>query len=211
MTSDTLLHLFKQPETVNESHLQDLKELIKKYPYFYQARLLYLKALQKTESIDLESEIELSSIYTSDRKWLFYYLYPEKKIAEPQINKTIRGNMSGDYFEMIESLEKNSTDSKQSLKELAAKLKKAREYTLVKTDAKKIIQDKKTEEALENESDKESLVSNLSEDTVKKMISQKKYKEAIEILKILNLNNPKKNVYFADQIRFLEKILENKK
>ena len=42
-------------------------------------------------------------------------------------------------------------------------------------------------------------------------IRQKKYREAIEILKQLNLINPKKSIYFADQIRFLEKIIANSK
>ncbi|MDD4489334.1 MAG: tetratricopeptide repeat protein, partial [Paludibacter sp.] len=42
-------------------------------------------------------------------------------------------------------------------------------------------------------------------------IRQKKYREAIEILKQLNLINPKKSIYFADQIRFLERIIANSK
>ena len=35
--------------------------------------------------------------------------------------------------------------------------------------------------------------------------------KALEIIKRLNLNNPKKNAYFADQIRFLEKLIINNK
>ena len=45
----------------------------------------------------------------------------------------------------------------------------------------------------------------------KKLIAERKYSDAIEILQKLNLNNPKKSVYFADKIRFLEKIVENAK
>jgi tetratricopeptide (TPR) repeat protein len=40
-------------------------------------------------------------------------------------------------------------------------------------------------------------------------IKQGKYSKALEIIKRLNLNNPKKSVYFADQIRFLEKLIIN--
>lgn len=40
-------------------------------------------------------------------------------------------------------------------------------------------------------------------------IKQKKYKEAYKIIKELGLNYPEKNVYFADQIRFLEKLIIN--
>ena len=42
-----------------------------------------------------------------------------------------------------------------------------------------------------------------------RLIRERKYPEAIEILKQLNLINPKKSIYFADQIRFLEKIIAN--
>lgn len=38
-------------------------------------------------------------------------------------------------------------------------------------------------------------------------IKQGKYLKALEIIKRLNLEYPKKNVYFADQIRFLEKLI----
>ncbi len=40
-------------------------------------------------------------------------------------------------------------------------------------------------------------------------IKQGRYSKALEIIKRLNLNYPKKNAYFADQIRFLEKIIIN--
>ena len=42
-------------------------------------------------------------------------------------------------------------------------------------------------------------------------IKQGRYEKALEIIKRLNLNNPKKNAYFADQIRFLEKLIINNK
>ena len=38
-------------------------------------------------------------------------------------------------------------------------------------------------------------------------ISQKRYDKALEIIRALNLKYPEKNIYFADQIRYLEKII----
>lgn len=40
-------------------------------------------------------------------------------------------------------------------------------------------------------------------------VRQGRYSQALEIIKRLNLDNPKKNAYFADQIRFLEKLVRN--
>ncbi|MDR0745173.1 MAG: tetratricopeptide repeat protein [Mediterranea sp.] len=42
-------------------------------------------------------------------------------------------------------------------------------------------------------------------------IKQRRYSKALEIIKRLSLKYPKKNVYFADQIRFLEKLIINTK
>ncbi len=50
-----------------------------------------------------------------------------------------------------------------------------------------------------------------TETLAKIYIRQGKYEKALEIIRRLNLNFPKKNVYFADQIRFLEKLIINNK
>ena len=42
-------------------------------------------------------------------------------------------------------------------------------------------------------------------------IKQRKYERALEIIKCISLKNPEKNIYFADQIRFLEKLIINVK
>ena len=51
----------------------------------------------------------------------------------------------------------------------------------------------------------------LTETLAKIYIKQGQYERAIEIIKRLYLNYPKKNVYFADQLRFLEKLILNNK
>lgn len=50
-----------------------------------------------------------------------------------------------------------------------------------------------------------------TETLAKIYIKQQRYDKALEIIKKLNLKYPKKNVYFADQIRFLEKLIINAK
>ncbi len=48
-----------------------------------------------------------------------------------------------------------------------------------------------------------------TESLAKIYIRQRRYAKALEIIRRLNLNNPEKNIYFADQIRFLEKLINN--
>ena len=51
----------------------------------------------------------------------------------------------------------------------------------------------------------------LTETLAKIYVKQQRYDKALEIIKKLNLKYQKKNTYFADQIRFLEKLIINAK
>lgn len=51
----------------------------------------------------------------------------------------------------------------------------------------------------------------LTETLARIYIKQKRYEKALQIIKNLSLKYPEKNVYFADQIRFLEKLIINTK
>ena len=58
--------------------------------------------------------------------------------------------------------------------------------------------------------DEESLEEGYFTETLAKIyIKQRKYSRALEIIRSLYLQFPEKNVYFADQIRFLEKLIIN--
>jgi hypothetical protein len=63
-------------------------------------------------------------------------------------------------------------------------------------------------EIAEEEGEEESF---FTETLAKIYIRQQRYEKALEIIKKLSLKYPKKNIYFADQIRFLEKLIINAK
>jgi len=223
MTHDDFIAIVKRPETVKAEYDTDLKELAERYPYFVPARLLLVKALQQSHSIHYSANLRVASVYCSNRRWLYYYLHPEKLLSTESYKSNRTGKSSGDYFDMINTIEQEGGDTKQSLKNLADRLKSARamvnlpKVQPVKKPTESIATDigtLETEKAPEviNPID-EQLASDkeISESNAKKLIKEHKYKQAIEILTALNLNNPKKSVYFADQIRFLEKVIANSK
>ena len=219
MTHDEFISLIQHPGSVTAGHVGDLKEMIEYYPYFVQPRILLAKAAHNTKSLYAENYINQAALYCSDRRWLYYYLYPEKKISNEPFKHDRVPKYSGNYFDLINSVESEGGDAKQSLKNLADRLKSAR--AMVSHESAESLEKAVSKSVCATESVRiptpdyfaltEEKNNEISEVYARKLIKEKKYSEAIEILNKLNLINPKKSIYFADQIRFLEKVIVNSK
>jgi len=220
MTTDDFMRMIADPEAVGGLHASDLKELIERYPYFYQARLLYLKSLQKSGSVLYETQVGLTALYAADKNWLYFYLNPEARLNKTRVSQQRDVRFTGSYFDLLEAAESAGGDTRVSLKKIAESLKASR--AMLTEDKKEseipVVEQKLTSPVkieipvpdyfrFEDQQTKDMSM----EEKSRLYIRQKKYREAIEILKQLNLINPKKSIYFADQIRFLERIIANSK
>ncbi len=195
MTYDKFIEYTNNPELfLKKENEKELKELVQKYPYFHIGNWMYIRLLKECNSIYYEKELPKVALHASDRYRLYFYVHPEE--LRPKSRERSIGN-AGSYFDMVEKVrhkKNNSESTENSLKSLAQKLKKARESIL----DSQIVENKTVEKE------------KLNEEKAKLYIKQKRYLEAIDVLeKLKNLNNSKKSVYFADQIRFLKKIIEN--
>lgn len=220
MTHDRFISLLRAPETVTPDDVADLRNIVEAYPYLVSARVLMTKALKKAESIHFSHAAKQTSLYVFDRRWFYFFLHPEQLQAEQKARQSQK--MYGNYFDMMQIVEEQGGDTKKSLRELADKLKEARKKT-VDTSLRKPVEEvevSQKEESLPilqtstqtlDPIKKDASIWDEKEVLAKKFIKEKKYAQAIDILRELNLNNPKKSIYFADQIRFLEKIIENSK
>lgn len=216
MTAADFTKLINHPDTVESQHASDLKILTERYPYFYQARLLWLKSLQKSNSIHFESQVDLTALYASDRRWLYFYLYPERKLNQQANQQQRDPKFTGSYFDMLEAAESEGGDAHLSLKKIAESLKASRALLAIERKEKVIT---KPEEKSQTKDSKvlvpvidyfkydEQADAITLEEKSKQYIREKRYREAIEVLNQLYLINPKKSIYFADQIRYLEKII----
>jgi hypothetical protein len=211
MTHENFISLVRKQEMVCSEQINDLKEMVEIYPYFVAPRIFLTKAYKDSNDLRFTPFLNETSVYCANRHWFYNYIYPEKVIAEQVKYERINKN-SGNYFDMIYAIEAEGGDTRLSLKNLAEKLKEAREFVVNHpSDKVAAVEKVKKNEIAKDYFDmpNKPLKREISEVYAKKMISERKYTDAIEILRELNLNNPKKSVYFADQIRFLEKVISN--
>lgn len=218
MTHGEFLSLVKQPQTLKTEQVAELKAMVEKYPYFVAPRLMMAFAYNQSKDLNSTTFLNESAVYCADRQWFYNYIFPEKALPEQPVRHERVSKTSGNYFDMINAIESEGGDTKQSLKNMAQKLKEARAM-VVKPEPPKTLKpieipekvDVLIEDIVPVKIDLKPFDDEISEIKAKKLITERKYAEAIEILRTLNLNNPKKSVYFADQIRFLEKVILNSK
>ncbi|HBG58555.1 tetratricopeptide repeat protein [Proteiniphilum sp. UBA1028] len=132
----------------------------------------------------------------------------EDDTHKTMIAETAMSIVSTDYLSYLESIEEDTggeqeeTQSLQHQEIIDAFIEKAATDTLFTPH------DRQEEEAQKPAKEDDSSEF-LTETLAKIYIKQKKYTQALTIIKRLSLNFPKKSSYFADQIRFLEYLIMN--
>ena len=74
MNIQEFYNYIKHPDLLNELSLNDLNEVIRRYPYFQAARMLYLKNLFLLNDDRYQAMLTLTSIYAPDRKTLYFLI-----------------------------------------------------------------------------------------------------------------------------------------
>ncbi|MDR3140267.1 MAG: hypothetical protein LBU37_00835 [Tannerellaceae bacterium] len=140
---------------------------------------------------------------------------PPEKAASSDSSILFRPSVSSNYLDWIDSGEtEENTDDGNSPKlknhELIESfLEKDRQRLPGKglqLDDEDILSDM---EEKKDESPPRDEDSYFTETLARIYIKQKRYEKALQIIKNLSLKYPEKNAYFADQIRFLEKLIIN--
>ena len=192
------------------------EELRKAALYVADRRVLF--RLIEADKLILEPEEEdASSLDTVndvglDRTLFLIDSFLSKLPEEEQASQSLDFDYATDYSSFLQKNEKPEGDDSPKLKGqdliddfIATGFKTANQGSeedgVLKLDSY-------SEELTEADDDDEGY---FTETLAKIYIKQKRYSKAIEIIKKLSLKYPKKNAYFADQIRFLEKLIINTK
>ncbi len=156
--------------------------------------------------------VEDYSDNASDRTYLliddFLTTTPEEPEAQPKTRKRPMVDASTDYISYMMQVEEDTStgDSQAGNNTYGQPL-----LDSFLQQGNIVIQEQPDEELqkpdLEGEMGMDSQI--FTETLARIYIKQGKFDKALEIIRQLSLNYPKKNRYFADQIRYLEKIIAN--
>ncbi len=230
---ESLVNYISNPKDLNRDTLYELRLLVGRFPYFDAARLLMLKNLYILHDIEFGKELRKAALYLKNRRVLFELMegygapVPEDAMEEdPAIDRTMTlidaflDTLPKDKF----SLE---AEGAAAVDYVSAYLKEPEESNDVpKLRGQELIDDflsagnEKITLQLRNENEVETNAiqedeapenSFFTETLANIYIKQGKYDKALEIIRRLCLEYPNKNRYFADQIRFLEKLVKHTK
>ena len=229
---EKITHYISHPELLDRNTLYELRSVVGRYPYFDAARLLMLKNLYVLHDVELGKELRKAALYLKSRWPLFELMVgygtkvsSEEVLGDMPIDRTMSlidaflDTLPSDSFS-LEAEGAAAVDYVSAYmatgESLSDDVPKLRGQSLIDDflakDNERIIFDFNSSaeilETVEEQTEYFAEQSFFTETLANIYIKQGKYEKALEIIKRLCLEYPNKNRYFADQIRFLEKILK---
>ena len=214
--------LISHPERMNSSTLYELRTTVARYPYFQKARLLLLCNLYLLHDPDFNTELHRSIFYIADRRelWRFVNGLTPSAVADelPATSATsstpvmLQEDVSTPLS--VETPDRTMSLIDDFLQTLGMDSVPESEMVSIEPSIAPSDTAAETPEMVEKTTDSEGSESELqpeflTETLARIFIKQKKYDRALAIIRSLYLNFPEKSIYFADQIRFLEKLVRN--
>ena len=193
MDTSELYNLIYGHHLLNENTAVELKNLTEKYPWFQLAWLLYLKNLKQIESPDYNSVLKKTAVRISDSKLLYNFLNSgfQKKQYKIEFENQIQ---------VLDESEIENNGNSLIDKFLSSNSGKIRNF-----------HDEVNGTELENRIEiiEKSTAENddiITETLAAIYLQQKNYEKALDAYKKLSLKYPEKSIYFATQIKEIEKI-----
>ncbi len=202
MTPAELNYYITHPECLDKSTLSDMRALTELYPYCATFTLLYAKNLSNLNDLQLNAYLQKAALSTYQRDALQQLMEKPAvtNIELPNRRSTVAPTCSPSY--QLPDLPQEEAPSKP-LKQQALIDK------FIANNPKIQFSDKFEYEDPQPNLESEASDSIFTESLAKIYIKQGQYQKALHIFEKLNLKYPEKNTYFADQIRFLTKIIQN--
>ena len=206
MTTAELNYYIAHPECLDKSTLADMRALADLYPYCATFTLLYAKNLSNINDLQFNAFVQKAALSTYHRDVL------QQLMAIPAVAVN---DYSHSFISTSTIKRFNEEPAPYQLTELPEEepIKPLKQQDLIDkfiaSNPKIHLSDKFEYEEPQNLTQNEVSESVFTESLAKIYIKQGQYEKALHIFEKLNLKYPEKNTYFADQIRFLTKIIQN--
>ena len=194
MTIQELNTYIQHPEYLNKDTLPDMQRLAETYPYCATFVILYAKNLHNVNDLQFQHYLKKAALCTYHREEL------EKLMQLPAASAPNPAtNVVSSVYELPDLVEEEIKPFKQQdlIDRFIAKNPK------IQLNENKFEYEEPL--AAQDETLSESI---FTESLAKIYIKQGQYVKALHIFEKLNLKYPEKSTYFADQIRFLTKIIQ---
>ncbi len=191
MLLEDYISLLESPDSVSADDIADLQALISYAPYCQSANLLLLKALYKAHDTSYEAFLPKAVCYATSPREAWRLLHPKEITRKATMAQ-------GDYFAFVNQLETIAEQTGQTFLELAKRFQESRRLMTQTTSRDAIHRVSPNNEAETPSINHPLSTNNPPKDEILQKL-QAQYDE--------NLRNPKKSIYFADQMRFLEKAM----
>ena len=209
MRREELYSYLADPDRLTPESLPAVTQLYEAYPYCGVFAFLYLYNLCIAEDVRYPSELRRLAPIVPDRERLFRLVEGRRPTADPAATT----EAEPDPFALIDTFLDGARSSGEALPDSLhlEGAPVANDYFAAEDQAEKETTLDELLPTLDMESkageDEEDGL--LSESLSKIYIQQGPYDKALRIIRSLSLNYPEKSRFFADQIRFLERIIEN--
>lgn len=217
MTRDELYAYLADPKRLTAETLEPIRALYESYPYCAPFAFLYLYNLSLTGDVRYTSELRRLSVLLPDREQLFRLVEGDRPafVAPPVEEPT-----EADAFDLIDHFLDGVRTSGEDLPEVLHYEGGGEGGDYFAGEANEPLSPDGLSDLLDASpaqsapavapSSEEPAPEELLSETLSKIyIQQQHYDKALRIIRSLSLNYPEKNRFFADQIRFLERLIAN--
>ena len=222
MNRENFIQAIKEPQSITQEEIQPLDQLVAQYPFFQTAQLLLTKGLHNTDSIRYNKQLKKAAAYSGNRKLLFSLIskntVPKNKedAILPDVTKSIEEQLAlGKPLNFKEEETHSFSEwlALSKLKKIDRKSEKQQStQQLVDTF---IVQQPRIKKPENNDFfkaervAKKSLIENeelVTETLARVYLEQGHYEKSIAAYKKLSLKYPKKNSFFAAQIKLINNL-----
>ena len=226
-----LTELINHPERLDRDTLYELRSMLALNPYFQTARLLMLQNLYLLHDSTFDEELRRAALYITDRKVIFnmveaahYQLrkanrtidlidnfldsIPNDEEPKEKKRRPTPADAAIDYVAyLLETENDNEQDDAPQMKgqDLIDTFLQQEQGRITLSDLPEEDNADQQQDDGEDNNDEEYFTETLARIYIK----QGRYQKALDIISRLSSKYPQKNAYFADQIRFLEKLIIN--